>query len=108
MRRTFIKFLLLAPAAASLASCASLAQALESFTTSRLRIGMSKTEAEKAMGLKPDSTVAAKRDPETNKIIEVVQYSGYVDTNQKAIYWLYFVNDQLDRWEPANKYGPQI
>jgi hypothetical protein len=72
--------------------------------TSALRIGMTKTEAQAALKKQPFGTVAARNYPETKTTIEVIQYT---ETNVRS-YWLYFVNDKLDRWEPANKYGPSI
>ncbi len=82
--------------------------AMRPVNTSQLRIGMTKDEVQTALRKKPESTIAAKKDPVTNKVIEVVQYREMGNEIGTGIYWLYFVNDRLDRWELANPYGPAI
>jgi hypothetical protein len=108
MRRHFLKSLIFGSAALSLASCGSLIEASKPVNTSLLRIGMSKAEAQQVLRKKPDSTIAAKKSPVSNKVIEVVQYIGFDITNTQTNYWLYFVDDQLERWELANRFGPSI
>lgn len=60
---------------------------------------MSKAEVQAALRRKPDNIVAAKHytDPET--LIEVVQYSG---ASQTETYYLYFMNDKLDKWHKVD------
>ncbi len=82
--------------------------AMRPVNTSQLRIGMTKDEVQNALRKKPESTIAAKKDPVTNRVIEVVQYREMGNEIGTGIYWLYFVNDRLDRWELANPYGPAI
>jgi hypothetical protein len=69
---------------------------------------MTKAEAQQALRKKPDSTIAAKKLPGSDKVIEVVQYTGPDISGTQLTYWLYFINDHLDRWEPANSYGPAV
>ena len=91
-------------------SCAGLMEVAKNVNTSALQIGMTKSQVQAALQKKPESTIAAKNYPERNIVVEVVQYSQYDQVNNtpiKTAYWLYFVNDKLDRWEPANKYGPE-
>ncbi len=108
MRRRFLKTLLFGSAVLSLTSCAAVIEASKPVNTSLLKLGMSKAEAQQVLRKKPDSTIAAKKSPVNNKLIEVVQYIGFDVTNTQTNYWLYFVDDQLERWEPANKFGPSI
>ena len=65
---------------------------------------MTKDDVQKQLNKKPDNIVAAKNYPDTNTMIEVIQYSQW---GQSAIpiesYWLYFVNGKLDKWETASK-----
>lgn len=95
-----------------LTSCASIRAAEDAgkkVETSVLHLGMSKAEVQKALNKKPDNIIAARNYPETNTFIEVVQYTEWgseglgTDAVAKRIetYWLYFVNDKLDRWETA-------
>ncbi|QJD95762.1 hypothetical protein HH214_07705 [Mucilaginibacter robiniae] len=86
-----IKTLLTFVLASVLTSCAT----LKGVDLTAIKIGMSKTEVQAALKKKPDNIVAAKHytDPET--IIEVVQYTG---AGQTRTYYLYFVNDKLDKW----------
>jgi len=105
---TFIKLFTVAVAIMIFSSCASIIDITKNVNTSALRIGMTKAEAQTALQKKPYSTVAARNYPETKTTIEVVQYSQSNGQENIVSYWLYFVNDKLDRWEPANKYGPAI
>ncbi len=108
MRRHFLKTLLFGSAALSLTSCVAVIEATRPVNTSLIKLGMSKAEAQQVLRKKPDSTIAAKKSPENNKLIEIVQYIGFDVTNTQTNYWLYFVDDQLERWEPANKFGQSI
>jgi hypothetical protein len=65
--------------------------------TSSLRIGMTKSEVQTTLKKKPNATVAAKNFPELHTIIEVVHYVGTAGN-----YYLYFVNDKLQKWTPAD------
>ena len=67
---------------------------------------MSKDEVQKQLKKKPDNIVAAKNYPDTQTYIEVVQYSEWNSADVNKLiesYWLYFVNDKLDKWEKASK-----
>lgn len=108
MRRHFLKTLLFGSAVLSLTSCAAVIEASKPVNTSLLKLGMSKAEAQQVLRKKPDSTIAAKKSPVTNKVIEVVQYIGFDITNTQTNYWLYFIDDKLERWELANRFGPSI
>lgn len=108
MRRHFLKTILFGSAALSLTSCAAIIEANKSLDTSSLKIGMTKAEAQQALGKKPDSTIAAKKLPGSGKAIEVVQYTEPGTPGTFLTYWLYFIDNHLDRWEPANSYGPAI
>jgi hypothetical protein len=61
---------------------------------SQVSIGMSKAEVQTALRKKPDNIVAAKHftDPEAN--VEILRYS---DPSAES-YYLYFVNNKLDKW----------
>jgi len=65
-----------------------------------LKLGMSKEEVQTQLKKRPDNVVATKRDPETNILIQVVQYT---DGRDNKSYWLYFVDDKLDKWETASR-----
>ena len=106
--RAFIKLFTFIAAIMLFASCATIFDATKAVNTSALKIGMTKEQAQIALQKKPYSTVAARNYPETKTTIEVVQYSQSSGQENIASYWLYFVNDKLDRWEPANQYGPAI
>lgn len=64
---------------------------------------MTKEEAEITLKKKPYGIIAAKNFPEFKTIVEVV---SYIDAGTGESYWLYFVNNKLDKWEPADKYHP--
>ena len=89
----YAKTLLVVLFAFILSSCSELREV----TTSNLKIGMTKREVEIVLNKKPIATVAAKSFPEVNTIVEVVQYAG-----PGSNYYLYFVNDKLQKWTPAN------
>ncbi|WP_342645833.1 hypothetical protein [Mucilaginibacter sp. CSA2-8R] len=99
MKRIVLKMLFITATSFLLTSCAT----FTSLNTNTLKIGMSKEEAQKAIGRKPGGVVASKRLPGSNKIVEVLQFT---DTMQA--YWLYFIDGTLDRWEPTNVAGPAI
>ena len=84
-------------------SCGQMRDAINSnkdADLSVLKLGMSKEEVQKQLGKRPDNIVATKKDPETNKLVQVIQYT---DGKQEKSYWLYFVDDKLDKWETASK-----
>jgi len=87
-----------------LTSCASALDAIKSVNTSALKIGMTKAQVQETLKKKPYGTVSAKSYPETNTTIEVVEYSQYDGAQKVDGYWLYFINDKLDKWEPASTY----
>ncbi|WP_419699884.1 hypothetical protein [Mucilaginibacter sp. NFX135] len=96
-----------------LASCGAIRESLDAarpVNLSVLKLGMSKDEVQQYLNKKPDNTIAAKNYPDTKTFIEVVQYSQQYyqngDTNRPVsdAYWLYFVNDKLDKWEKANSH----
>lgn len=95
-----------------LITCACLAALIISCSTvkfvdtSVLTIGMTKAQVQQALKKKPFGTISAKKYPETNTIIEVVEYNQYYGGEKLNRYWLYFVNDKLDRWEPASDLYP--
>lgn len=81
----------------------------KTLNVSALKIGMTKTQAEQALKKKPYATIAARNYPETNTVIEVVEFNYSFNGEKTSRYWLYFVNDKLDRWEPASSYhNPDI
>ena len=110
-----IKIIMVVLLAIMFNSCATIRDAVDSgkeVKLSALKLGMTKAEAQTALNKKPDNVVAAKQYPETNSSIEVLQYSRWGNANaavnNSAIvpiiiesYWLYFVNDKLDKWEIA-------
>jgi hypothetical protein len=98
------KLILCVISLAALSSCASLIDANRSVNTTALQIGMSKAQVQQALNKKPDGIISAKKDPQSNATIEVVEYSQQYYGERVNRYWLYFANDKLDRWEPANKY----
>jgi hypothetical protein len=106
--KNFIKTLTIAITVMLFTSCASILDSAKSVNTSALRIGMTKEEVQAALQKKPYATVAARNYPETKTTIEVLQYSESNGQGNLQNYWLYFVNNKLDRWEPANKYGPVL
>lgn len=114
-----IKTIAVALLAIIITSCASIHTALDkgkevnlSAITIGMTIGMTKAQVQTALNKKPDNVIAAKQYPETNTTIEVVQYTQWGDANAGNVnaqmvpmaiqsYWLYFVNDKLDKWEIA-------
>ena len=72
----------------------------KSVDLSVLKLGMSKGEVQKQLRKRPDNIVATKKDPETNTLVQVVQYT---DGGHDKSYWLYFVDDKLDKWETASR-----
>ncbi|MES2112895.1 MAG: hypothetical protein V4577_29360 [Bacteroidota bacterium] len=62
-----------------------------------LELGMSKEEAQKALKKNPGRIIATRKDPQTNALIQVVAYYDAPGNR----YWLYFIDDKLDRWQPA-------
>jgi len=60
---------------------------------------MTKSEVQTTLKKKPYATVAAKNFPELHTIIEVVSYVG-----TGGSYYLYFVNDRLQKWTPADEH----
>jgi len=97
-------------------SCATIHDAIDkgkAVNLSALKIGMTRAEVQTALNKKPDNVIAAKKYPETNTVVEVLQYSKWEDANAGVTnapivpvitesYWLYFVNDKLDKWEIAS------
>ncbi len=73
---------------------------------SKVSIGMSKAEVQAALRKKPDNIVAAKHFTNPEATVEVVEYS----TGNVASYYLYFVNDKLDKWHEvaANEPAPDL
>jgi ABC-type metal ion transport system substrate-binding protein len=109
--KAFIKLFILAIVVILITSCGSMIDMYKNVNTSALQIGMTKAQVREALQKQPESTIAAKNYPERNIVIEVIQYSQYDQINNitvKTAYWLYFVNNKLDRWEPASKFGPAI
>ena len=110
-----IKTIMVAMLAIMFTSCATfrdLADEGRPINLNAVKIGMTRVQA--ALNKKPDNVVAAKKYPETNTVVEVVQYTqfGAGNANEgianaptvpviKERYWLYFVNDKLDKWEIA-------
>lgn len=87
-----------------LTSCAATLDAIKSVNTSALKIGMTKAQVQEVLKKKPYGTVSAKNYPETNTTIEVVEYSQSDGSQRIDRYWLYFINDKLEKWEPASTY----
>ena len=110
------KAIIVALMAVMLTSCAAIHDSIDrgrEVNLSAVKLGMTKAETQTALHKKPDNVVAAKQYPEAHKLIEVLQYSQWTDgnsANAKApvvpviiqSYWLYFVNDKLDKWEIAD------
>jgi hypothetical protein len=110
-----IKTIIVALLAVMFTSCAAIHDAVDqgrSVNLNTVKLGMTKAEVQTALNKKPDNIVAAKKYPETNTMVEVVQYTQWGDANagvaNKPVvpiviqsYWLYFVNDKLDKWEIA-------
>ena len=110
-----IQTIMVAVLAIIITSCTAIRDAVDSgkaVNLSALKIGMSKAEVQTALSKKPDNVIAAKKYPETNTLVEVVQYSRWGDANAGIAsapmvpiimesYWLYFINDKLDKWEMA-------
>ena len=110
-----IQTIMVALLAIMITSCSTIREAVDSgksVNLSSLKIGMTKAETQTALNKKPDNVIAAKKYPETNALVEVVQYSRWGDANASIhnapmvpiiieSYWLYFVNDKLDKWEIA-------
>lgn len=99
MKSVAVKMLFIAFTFISLTSC----NTFREVKTSSLKIGMSKDEVQNVTK-KRGGVIASKRLPDSNKILEVLQFNGVGGT----AYWLYFVDGHLDRWEPANTFGPSI
>jgi hypothetical protein len=100
--------LLLLVVVISFTACTSTLQAIRGVNLSALKLGMSKEEVQTLLRKKPDNIVAAKKYQETNSTVEVLQYSRWDGEKLVEVYWLYFVNNKLDKWEMANQYGPSI
>jgi hypothetical protein len=110
-----IKTIMVAVLAIIISSCAALRDAADKGTEVNLNavnIGMTKAQVQAALNKKPDNIIAAKKYSENNAVVEVVQYSVWTDANLnkpnapfvpviKESYWLFFVNDKLDKWEIA-------
>ena len=112
-----IKTIMVVLVAIMFTSCATIRDAVDEgrpINLSAVTIGMTKAEVQAVLNKKPDNVVAAKKYPETNTVVEVVQYTqfGAGNANEgianapvvpviKERYWLYFVNDKLDKWEIA-------
>jgi len=76
---------------------------------SSLKTGMSKGDVQTILNRKPDGIVATKNYSQTDQIVEVVQYSKRHRGSRTERYWLYFLNDQLQKCEIATKgQKPQI
>lgn len=91
--------------AAMVSSCATIRQSADlskAVNTSALKMGMTKQETELALQKKPYGIVAARNDADTHTIIEVVQYTEYSSNGIQDNYWLYYINNKLDRWERAD------
>lgn len=106
MTKTF-KPIIIALLAIMLTSCASIRESMDmtrSVNLTSIKLGMTKDEVQKQLKKKPDNIVAAKNYPDTNTLIEVLQYSEWgQSTTPIESYWLYFVNGKLDKWETASK-----
>ena len=110
-----IQTIMVALLAIMITSCSAIRDTIDSgkaVNLSALKIGMTRAEVQTALNKKPDNVIAAKKYPETNTLAEVVQYSRWGDANAGIhnapmvpiiieSYWLYFVNDKLDKWEIA-------
>lgn len=140
-----IKTIMIALLVIMITSCVSYRKEREKWRESQktvnlsaIKIGMTSAEVQTALDKKPDNIVAAKKNPEINALVEVIQYTqwGYsqssrstqsrqasngvvnvtdgATTSQSVFvplqrYWLYFVNDKLDKWEIAvPDHSPQI
>lgn len=89
-------------------SCSTF-QAFKAVNLSSVKLGMTKEEVQTHLKKTPDNIVAAKNYPETNSQVEVVQYSHLDGEGVVIVYWLYFVNNKLDKWEIASKeHRPRI
>ncbi|MEO8885768.1 MAG: hypothetical protein ABI367_06870 [Mucilaginibacter sp.] len=111
-----IKTIMIALLAVMFTSCTAIRDAVDSgkaVNLSALKIGMTKADVQTALNKKPDNIIAAKKYPETNTVVEVVQYTKWGDANAGIAnapqvwvplerYWLYFINDKLDKWEIAS------
>lgn len=75
----------------------------KSVSLSSLKLGMSKEEVQAQLKKKPDNIIATKNYPENNTLVQVLQYSRWNGDVRIESYWLYFVNDKLDKWETASK-----
>ncbi|MDP9081548.1 MAG: hypothetical protein M3O71_29405 [Bacteroidota bacterium] len=75
----------------------------KSVNLTSIKLGMSKEEVQALLKKKPDNIVATKNYPETNTMVQVVQYSEWNGDKKLESYWLYFVNDKLDKWETASR-----
>jgi len=109
----FLKPIIIVLLTVMITSCGAIHESIDAgrpVNLSVLKLGLSKDEVQKYLNKKPDNTVAAKNYPDTKTFIEVVQYSQQYyqngDTNRPVMesYWLYFVNDKLDKWEKASEH----
>ena len=110
-----IQTIIVALLAIMITSCSAIREAVDSgkaINLSAIKIGMTKAEVKTALNKKPDNVIASKNYPENKALVEVVQYSRWGDANAginntsvvpviMESYWLYFVNDKLDKWEIA-------
>lgn len=110
-----IKTIMVAVLAIMFTSCAAIKSSIDmgkAVNLSAIKIGMTRTEVQATLNKRPDNVVAAKKYPETNTLVEVVQYTQWGNANAGVTnapmvpialesYWLYFVNDKLDKWEIA-------
>lgn len=83
---------------AIITSCA----AMRNVDLSKVSIGMSKAEVQTALRKKPDNIVAAKHFTDPEATVEVLQFS----TGNVVSYYLYFVNDKLDKWHVVTPNEP--
>ncbi|WP_143014136.1 hypothetical protein [Mucilaginibacter pineti] len=106
MTKTF-KPIIIALLAIMLTSCAEIRESMVAgrpVDLNSIKLGMTKDDVQKQLKKKPDNIVAAKNYPDTNTLIEVVQYSQWGQNSTPVeSYWLYFVNGKLDKWETASK-----
>lgn len=75
---------------------------LRNVDLSKVSIGMSKAEVETALQKKPVNIVAAKHFTNPDANVEVLQYSN----PGAESYYLYFVNNKLDKWHVVNPHDP--
>lgn len=107
------KLMILAIVAVLFASCGAIHNSINlssKVNLTTVHLGMSKAEVQTALNKTPDNIIASEHYNDTNETIEVVQYSRWISVGEGVnstakpaeSYWLYFVNDKLNRWHQIN------